>query len=80
MSMLQATLSAAYIDPATTSYIIQLCVGAVVAIGAVIGIFGSKIKRLFKKKDPASEQVAESHAFSAESKKEISAEDLSDDD
>ncbi len=41
----------AYIDPAATSYIIQIVAGIVIALGAVIGIFWSKIKRLFKKKD-----------------------------
>lgn len=79
MDLLQATLPAAYIDPATTTYIIQIIVGAVIALGAVIGIFWSKIKRLFRKKDPAAEQAAAERAFSAESKKEISAADLADD-
>ena len=79
MVLLQTTLSAAYIDPATTSYIIQIIVGAVVALGAVVGIFGSKIKRLFRKKNPAEEQAAAERAFSAESKKVISAADLADD-
>ena len=42
--------AAMYIDPATTSYIIQIGAGVVIALGTVIGIFWSKIKRVFKKK------------------------------
>lgn len=43
--------ASAYIDPATTSYIIQIVAGIVIACGTVIGIFWNKIKRKFKKKD-----------------------------
>jgi hypothetical protein len=39
----------AYIDPATTSYIIQIVVGVLIAAGTTIGIFWNKISRLFKK-------------------------------
>ena len=80
MDLLTAMLPSAYIDPATTTYIIQIVVGAVVAIGAVLGIFSSKIKRLFKKKNPEEEQLSTERALSDESKKEISASDLADDD
>ncbi|MBR5370832.1 MAG: hypothetical protein IK130_01320 [Oscillospiraceae bacterium] len=79
MGFLQAMLPSAYIDPATTTYIIQIVVGAVVAVGAVVGIFWSKIKRLFKKSKPEEQQLATERAFSAESKKEINAADLADD-
>ena len=41
----------AYIDPAATSYIIQIVAGIIVALGAVFGVMWSKIKRFFKKKD-----------------------------
>ena len=80
MELLTAVMPSAYIDPATTTYIIQIVVGAVVAIGAVLGIFSSKIKRLFKKKNPAEEQLSTERALSAESKKEINAADLNDED
>lgn len=44
------TQTAAYVDPATTSYVIQIVVGVVIAIGTAAGIFRNKIARLFKKK------------------------------
>lgn len=40
----------AYIDPATTSYLIQIIAGIVIACGAAIGIFWNKITRFFRKK------------------------------
>lgn len=45
------TQAAAYIDPATTSYVIQIVVGIVIAVGTAVGIFWNKIARLFKKKN-----------------------------
>lgn len=49
----------AYIDPATTSLIIQIIAGVVIACGTAVGIFWSRIKRKFKKKsdDEAAEEV-----------------------
>lgn len=41
----------AYIDPATTSYVIQIAAGIVIACGTGIGIFISKLRRKLKKKD-----------------------------
>ena len=38
-----------YIDPATTSYVIQIITGIVIAVGTFAGIFWSKIRRKFKK-------------------------------
>lgn len=38
----------AYLDPATTSYIIQAVAGVFIAVGAVIGIFWKKIKMFFR--------------------------------
>lgn len=78
--MVNPVFSAFYIDPASTSYIIQIAVGAVVAIGAVIGIFGNKLKRLFRKKKSGEEQPAAARAISDERKKDISSADLLDDD
>lgn len=42
--------AAAYLDPATLTYVIQIVAGALIAGGAVIGIYWKKIKRFFKKK------------------------------
>lgn len=41
----------AYIDPATTSYVIQIVAGVVIACGTGIGILWSKIRRKLSKKD-----------------------------
>ncbi|MBQ3843080.1 MAG: hypothetical protein II820_10365 [Ruminiclostridium sp.] len=43
--------ASAYIDPATTSYIIQIVVGVVIACGTAAGIIFNKMKRKLKKKD-----------------------------
>ena len=37
----------AYLDPATTSYLIQIIAGVFIAAGAVFGIFWKKIKMFF---------------------------------
>lgn len=41
----------AYIDPATTSYVIQIAAGIVIACGTGAGIVISKLRRKLKKKD-----------------------------
>ena len=38
----------AYIDPATTSYVVQIIAGLVLAGGAAVGIYWHKIKRVLK--------------------------------
>ncbi|MCL2082263.1 MAG: hypothetical protein FWH04_03380 [Oscillospiraceae bacterium] len=46
------TVSAfAYLDPSTTTALIQLIAGLAVAAGVGFGIFRHKIKHLFQKKD-----------------------------
>jgi DUF1365 family protein len=37
-----------YIDPAATSYIVQIIAGVVITLGVVIGIFWKKIKLFFR--------------------------------
>ena len=74
--------SALYIDPATTSYIIQIGAGILIALGTFFGIFWSKIKRAFKKKDEKVEAIdaAELKALHDGEKDVITADDrLSDD-
>ncbi len=39
-----------YIDPAATSYVIQVIAGVVISAGVVIGVFWKKIKLFFQKK------------------------------
>ena len=79
MNLLFSGNVAAYIDPATTSYIIQIVIGVVIALGTVMGIFWSKIKRLFKrnKDEETAPTVMKSDT---EGKAEITAADLLDDD
>lgn len=67
-----------YIDPATTSMIIQIVAGVAVTLGAVFGIFFSKIKRLFKKGNKEENKTTEK--IVSDEKKIISAEDLLNDD
>lgn len=44
------TISAsAYLDPATTSYLIQIVSGIVIAFGVTVGVFWKKIRLFFKK-------------------------------
>ena len=64
-----------YIDPATTSYLIQIIAGVVIAAGAVAGIAFSKIKRALKGK--TEEQPVKKTRN--EEKKIVTADDLLDD-
>lgn len=41
----------AYIDPSTTSYIIQIVVGAVIAGGAAIGYYWRKLRKKARHED-----------------------------
>lgn len=45
--MLSST-ALAYIDPAATSYIVQIVAGVVIALGVTVGIFWKKIRIFFK--------------------------------
>lgn len=66
-----------YIDPATTSYLIQIGAGLVIALGTVFGIYRNKIKRFFRKNIEESVPQVEKNS---DSKKEvITADDLMDD-
>lgn len=68
-----------YIDPATTSYLIQIIVGVAIAVGTGIGIFRSKIKKAFKRKKK--EEVVEAVTKrDTEGKDCVTAEDLLADD
>lgn len=66
-----------YIDPATTSYLIQIGAGLIIALGTVLGIYRNKIKRFFKKnKDETIPQTEKNN----DAKKEVvTADDLMDD-
>ena len=69
----------AYIDPATTSLIIQIIAGVVIACGTALGIFWSRIKRKFKKKngEESAEEIANiKHEGDSDEKVIITADDL----
>ena len=72
-------ISFMYIDPATTSYLIQIIVGVAIAVGTGIGIFRSKIKKAFRRKK--TEEVVEAVTKKdTEGKDCVTAEDLLADD
>ena len=50
--------TALYIDPATTSYVIQIVAGIVIACGTAFGIIWNKIKRKAKKNNGAEQTAA----------------------
>ncbi len=70
----------AYIDPATTSYVVQIAAGIVIACGAAAGILWNKFVRKVKKKkmDNIKEIKMENNA-SSDRKSIVKAEDLLDD-
>lgn len=47
-TLLFGMTSYAYIDPATTTYLIQIVAGIFIAAGATIGIFWKKIRLFFR--------------------------------
>lgn len=70
----------AYLDPATTSYLLAIISGVVVAVGTTFGIFFNKIKRKFKKNDDTEElSQEEGYEYSAGQGVVLSAADLFDD-
>lgn len=74
-----SALSLIYIDPAMTSYIIQIVAGVVVACGAAVGIFWNKITRFFRNKKNAKNDAAEQapkQSAKPEGKNVITADDL----
>lgn len=76
-------MAAMYIDPATTSLIIQIGAGVLITVGTFIGIFWSKIKRAFKKnkdEETADIDAAEINALHDGEKDVITADDLLADD
>ncbi|MBP3309847.1 MAG: hypothetical protein J6L05_03425 [Ruminococcus sp.] len=74
--------AAMYIDPAATTYIIQIGAAAVIAIGTFVGIYWSKVKRAFKKKEEEVEALDASEVNNLHDgeKDVITAADLMDDD
>lgn len=66
-----------YIDPATTSYLIQIGAGVIIALGTVFGIYRNKIKRFFKKNKD--ETIPQTERNNDAKKEVVTADDLLDD-
>lgn len=80
LAMIMTVNASAYIDPATTSYIVQIVAGVVIAGGAVVGIYFKKIKSFFKKKKGEPEiKPAEKKPVSKDGNEVVTADDLLDD-
>ena len=47
-NLLLSETAHAYLDPAATSYLIQIIAGVFIACGAVVGIFWKKIRLFFR--------------------------------
>lgn len=47
-TIMLSTTAHAYIDPAATSYVIQIVAGVVIACGVAVGVFWKKIRMFFK--------------------------------
>lgn len=74
--------AAMYIDPASTTTIIQIGAAVIITLSTFIGIFWSKIKRVFKKKEKEIEALDASEVNNLHDgeKDVITAADLMDDD
>ena len=72
--------AAAYIDPATTSYLIQIVVGVIIAVGTFIGVYRNKIKRFFKKKSDPANDTQDIKLKNDNEKEVVTAADLLEDD
>ena len=79
LSIILAQPVYAYIDPATT---IQIVAGIVIACGATIGIFWSRIKRKVKNRKNKGEELSQEELRSAADREKdvITADDLLGDD
>ncbi|MCQ2467167.1 MAG: hypothetical protein MJ166_06585 [Clostridia bacterium] len=68
-----------YIDPATTSYIIQIAAGVFLTLGTFLAIFWNKITRKFRKKDDKVVEKTSKNETRKDKDVVIKAEDLLDD-
>ena len=79
-SALTASAKVAYLDPGTTTLIIEIVAGVVVTLATVTGIYWRKIIKLFKKGSPETEAPAADIKGAEDGKDVITADDLLDDD
>ncbi|MBP5361726.1 MAG: hypothetical protein J6Y71_01660 [Ruminococcus sp.] len=70
----------AYLDPSSTTLIIQIVAGVVITVGTVLGIYWRKMKNAVKKKNPEDSTPAAEMKGADDGKDVITADDLLDDD
>lgn len=78
--MTTTAASAAYLDPATSGYVVQIIAGIVIACGTALAIFWNKITRKFRKEKVAEAPVENLRTEDAAGGAVITADDLLDDD
>lgn len=68
MNLTQTTIASVliYLDPGTGSLVIQLVLGALLAVGLVVRIFWRKIKALFTGKKPETAEMTQDEDEPAE--------------
>lgn len=78
MNLVPTTAGFAYLDPAVTSYLVSIGVGAAIVVSTVVGSHFIKLKRKLKRK--TEEETAPAAVRPAEREKdEVTAADLLDD-
>lgn len=81
LSALAQGVKLAYLDPSSTTLIIQIVAGVVITVGTVLGIYWRKMKNAVKKKKPEGESGPSAEIKGADDGKDvITADDLLDDD
>ncbi|MCR5016967.1 MAG: hypothetical protein K6A75_10470 [Ruminococcus sp.] len=79
LSAVTAGIKMAYLDPSSTTLIIQIVAGVVITVGTVLGIYWRKMKNAVKKKKPEDEAPAAEMKGAENGKDVITADDLLDD-
>ena len=79
LSAVTAGIKMAYLDPSSTTLIIQIVAGVVITVGTVLGIYWRKMKNAVKKKKPEDEAPAAEMKGAEDRKDVITADDLLDD-
>ena len=79
MTAVSAASKLAYLDPSSTTLIIQIVAGVVITVGTVLGIYWRKMKNAVKKKKPYDSTPAAEMKGAEDGKDVITADDLLDD-
>ena len=57
--LLPMSVSLAYLDPSSMTFVIQVVAGIVIAVGTVFGFYFKRIRRYFRNKKKAKENLEE---------------------